>query len=661
MGRDIRYAIQALWRTRTFTIAATITLGLAIGANATIFGLVDGLWLRPPGVPRAGELTRVFATTATADTGVWSYPEYEEISQVAAFSGVVAKGSRGALVHEDAASPDLVLVNVVSINFFSVLGVRPAHGRLFAPGDEHALEARSGVVLGHAFWQRRYGGDPSVVGRTIKLGRSGNVPVTVLAVLPRSFRDLDPSGDRDLWLPPATWIRLTNRTEFTQRDNRWFSIVARRRDARVLSAQAELSALTAAMAREFPAISEGRGVRVVSDRRYRLERGGVSARALLGLVLLVVLITCVNVANLMLARAAARTREIATRVALGAGRWRVMRQMLVESAVLGALGAAAGLAIATWLIRVLPAILPQPPGFPAMFVFQVDVRVLTFTFAVTVLTTMLFGLLPSWIASRGDVATLIKGSSALAGSRRANRYARQAFVVGQIAVSLVLLSAAGVLARSSAATQTADIGIVRKPILTAWSSMEISAQAAADTVPRLEALPGAEHVAVAIRAPMSLSGGGLARGVFLPHAPPQGGEGLPEVKFNAVSTNYFATLGTRVLRGRGFTDEDQRPGEPVIVVNQAFVDQFFGGGDAIDRTVRLRAADGPIHRIVGVVENSVVVQIDDKDKPYFFLPYWRGRYGEITYFIETAGNPGNLAAPVRESRRQRTPASNRAG
>jgi hypothetical protein len=162
-------------------------------------------------------------------------------------------------------------------------------------------------------------------------------------------------------------------------------------------------------------------------------------------------------------------------------------------------------------------------------------------------------------------------------------------------------------------------------------------------------LPGVASVAVAVRAPLSLSGGGLAQAVFVPETPPQPGEGLPQVKYNAVSANYFATVGTRLLRGRLFTDEDERPGEPVVVVNQAFVERFYRGQDAIDRTIRLRSVDGTVHRIIGVVENSVVVEIDDKDRPYFFLPYWRGDFSEITYLVEAATGSGSLAAPVRDT------------
>lgn len=650
MLRDLKCALHSLWRSRVFTVSSVLALGLAIGANATIFGLIDALWLRPPGVPRPGELTRVFAMQqrSMARAG-WSYPEYLELQKVSAFSAVIARGGRGTMVRDGSSPPVLTLLNVVSMNFFSVLEVTPAHGRVFMPGDEAALDEQPGVVLGHAFWQRHFGGDPAVVGRTILLGRGGGVPVRVLAVLPRTFRDLDAAADRDLWLPPATWAALGNREEFGRRDDRWFAVFARRRAKDVAAAQAEVSALVANMAREHPASSAGRTARVVSHDRHRREAAGVMAVALFGLVLIVVLITCVNLAHLILARGAARSREIATRVALGASRWRVTRQLIVESIVLGALGGTAGLVIAVWLMRLLPAILPQPPGFPSFLVFQVDLRVLTFTLAVSCLTTLLFGLAPAWIAGRSDVVALIKGAPA-EGGRRRNRVARQALVIAQVAVSLVLLSAAAVLARTFMAAQTADIGIERKALITAWCSVPTAQRPLAlDAVGKLEALPGVRRVAVAFRAPLSLSGGGMAHPLWFPEAPPSAAEGLPQVKFNAVSANYFDVLGIDLLRGRGFTEADQRPGEPVVVVNQAFVDRFYGGGEAINRSVRLRNASGLDHRIVGVVENGVVSAIEDKGTPYFYLPYWRGSYGDLTYLVEPATGAAPLHASIRQA------------
>jgi putative ABC transport system permease protein len=657
MLRDLKYAVQSLWRSRTFAAAAILALGLAMGANATIFGLIDGLWLRPPGIPHPRELTRVLAVQGAANRGAWSFAEFRDFQTMSAFSGVVAKGGRGALLHEGGGVPDLLLVNVVSTNFFTVLGVNALHGRVFTPGDEAALDAQPGVVLGHAFWRRRFGGDPAIVGRTITLGRTGEVPVLVLGVLPPSFRDLDAAGDRDLWLPPVTWTRLDPGQKFERRDDRWFGVFARRRAPSESAAQAEASALVANWAREYPAHSAGRTVRVVSDDSYRLEIGGVSAFALLGLVLLVVLITCVNLANLLLARAAARTREIATRVALGASRWRVARQMLAESVVLGACGGAAGIAIAAWSIHLLPAVLPQPPGMPPLMLFQVDGRVLVFTLIVSFATTLLFGLMPCWIAARGDVVMLIKSSSAVAGSRRAHRFTRSVLVAGQIAVSLVLLTAAGVLARNFMAARSMEIGFDRKPIVTAWCALGDAPQAAAiEGLARLQALPGVSSVAVAVRAPLSLSGGGMAQGIWLPETPPRAGEGLPQVRYNAVSANYFTALGTRLRRGRAFAADDERPGEPVIVINEAFADRFFPGRDPIDRRVRLRSNSGVEHRIIGIVENGVVSEITDKNAPYFYLPYWRGRYGDLTYLVVPAGEPANLQAAIRDTLKSIHPA-----
>ena len=616
MWRDIRYAAKGLARTPIFTLSATLALGLAIGANATIFGLIDALWLRPPGVAHPGRLVRVFATTATEREGSWSYPEYLALrDDSTSFSGVVARGLRGATMAAEDGTSDLLLVNVVSMNFFSALGIAPGMGRLFAPGDEPSLERQPGVVLGHAFWRSRFGADPGIVGQTIRLGRSHPIAVTVLGVLPETFRDLDPEGDRDLWLPPATWTRLTNPAEFEGRANRWFQIAAvRKDDVPVATADAEVARLAANLAASFPTTNAGRGARAMADLDYRLDNGGVNAEALLGLVLLVVLITCVNVANLLLARGAARTREIAVRVALGAGRFRLLRQLMTESLLLGVFGAVAGFTIALWTIRLMPALLGAPPGFRSFTVFQVDGRVLLFTLAVTIVTTCLFGIVPSWLSVRADVAMLIKGGTGSVDARAERRF-RQALVTSQIAISVVLLCGAAVMTRSFAETKRADIGVTRRPLLSAWVTLEDSTPAAIrEALDRLRRTPGVVHAAVAIRAPLSLSGGGRARPMYFPDQPPAPGEGLPQIKFNAVSADYFDTIGTRVVAGRVFTPADEGPGEPVVVVSQQFERQFFPGG-ALGRRVQPGGADAPVHRIVGVVQDAVINRIGEPAEP----------------------------------------------
>ena len=231
MWRDLRSAMRVLVKNPSFTLAVILALALAIGANGAIFGLVDALWLRPPGVREPGRLVRIFATTPAEDDAPWSWPEYLELAgRVRTLEQVAVRGPRGAVLTQPDGSQQLLLVNVVSLNFFEMLGVQPAAGRLFSPADRASLDADPAVVLGYTFWQSHFGGDPAIVGRTLPLGRGASTTVRVMGVLPSSFRELEAAADRDVWLPPETWMRLGGgRTEFEQRDSRWFDMIARRR------------------------------------------------------------------------------------------------------------------------------------------------------------------------------------------------------------------------------------------------------------------------------------------------------------------------------------------------------------------------------------------------------------------------------------------------
>jgi predicted permease len=655
MWRDLRYAVVTLLRTPIFTLAATLALGLAIGANATIFGLVDGLWFRPPGVRQPETLVRVFSKTDRSARQLWSYPEFTDIGErIQSLDGAVALGRRGAAVRGDDGTTTLLLANVVSMNFFTVLGVTPAHGRLFAPGDESAIQAQPAVVLGHAFWRRHFGGDPSIVGRTMPLDRGRPLAVTVLGVLPERFRDVDAAGDRDLWMPVETWAHLVNpddfRFDFERRDSRWFEIFGRRREGVATdTVTSELAVLASSLAATYPDLNAGRGAWAQSDFNYRLENGGANAMALLGLVLLVVAITCVNLANLLLARGAARSREIAVRVALGAGRWRVLRQLMIESAILGLFGVIAGMTIALWLIRLLPAVLVPAPGMTSYLLFQADGRVFAFTLVVSLVTTLLFGVIPSWIAAGADAAPVMRGTVGTEAAAPKARAGRNALVVVQVAVSLVLLSAAGLLVRSFLEAAHADLGFARKPLLTAWVTGSNAPVALwGEAVSRLQALPGVTRVAVAVRAPLSLSGQGLAFPVTIDGIPHDPAKGVPAVRFNAVSASYFATMGTRVIRGRTFEPADERGGELTVVVSEQFAKHFFGDADPIGRVARIGRDGGADHRIIGVVQDATVIsQLGEAVAPYMYLPYWRGRYGEITYLLETSVPAADLTSQVR--------------
>ena len=648
MLRDLRTAIRGLAHAPTFTFTAVLALALAVGANGAIFGLVDALWLRPPAVRSPGTLVRVFATTPAESEAPWSWPEFEEIrARTTSFVDVAVRGRRGAVMTAADGSQDLLLVNVVSTNFFEMLGIAAAAGRLFTPADAGSLEAAPSVVLGHEFWQTRFGGDPDTIGRTIQLGRGTASAVTVMGVLPRAFRDLEAAADRDLWMTPQTWTRIGGaRVEFEQRDSRWFEMIARRRQAvTVDGADAEIGSLASAFASDHPAISAGRSARVVDDLDHRLETGGVAAKAMLGLVLLVVLITCVNVANLLLARAAARTHDMAVRLSLGAPRWRIVRELAAESVVLGSLGAAGGLIVAGWLIRLLPAVLSAPPGMRAMVAFETDLRVLVFTGTVAAVTTILFGLAPALMAARTDLVSVIR--SATGASPRAGAF-RRLLVVAQVATSLVLLCIAADLARSFIALERADLGFTRKPLLTLWTTFgNDRRETIEEAVRQLESLPGVTRVAVAIRAPLSLSGGGLARPVLVPGAPRDQAGAVPSVKFNAVSSNYFEVMGTRIVRGRPF-DSGDTPGEATVVVSEQFVRRFLSGRDPLGSMIDV--ADTP-HRIIGIAQDAIVNEIAEAPQPYMYLPFEHGQYGETTFIVD-AQNVGATATAARASLRR---------
>jgi putative ABC transport system permease protein len=335
-------------------------------------------------------------------------------------------------------------------------------------------------------------------------------------------------------------------------------------------------------------------------------------------------------------------------VALGAGRVRLLRQLMTESLLLGLFGAIAGLVFAMWLIRLMPALLGVPPGGRSFTLFQADARVLLFTLLVTLLTTCLFGIVPSWLSARADVAPLIKGGAA-GGDARAERRLRQALVISQIAISVVLLCGAAVMTRSFIETRRADVGVTRKPLLSAWiSAQDFTQPSVRAALDRLAAVPGAVHAAVAIRAPLSLSGGGRAMPVYFPNQPPAPGEGLPEVKVNAVSADYFTTVGTRLIAGRAFTRDDETPGEPVVVVSQQFERRFFPGRSAVGARVRPGGANAPEHRIVGVVQDAVIAEIDEPAEPYFYLPFFRGSYGEVTFLVQTAADAGAFTTTLKQ-------------
>jgi len=638
--RDFRVALRVLARRPLFTLIAALSLALGIGANSAIFSLVDALWFRPPAIRDPGRIVRIFGVTSQDRRGLLSYPEYLDFKKATAFRDAVIIGGRGAsLVEGD--NRELHNLYVVSTNFFTALGVKPALGRIFTPQDAPTEQV---VVLGNSVWQRRFGSDSSIVGCQIHIERSGDLMVTVIGVLPKTFRDVDPGSDRDFWFPDTMWPVLGDSKELIARDDRWFRVFARLGPGvTVQSANAQIQAIAQRMAETSPSTNRDRRATVITDRDYRFEQAGANALALLAIVALVVLISSVNVANLLLSRAGSRGTEMAIRLAIGAGRARLIRQLMTENFLLGLAGLALGLLLGAAITTALPSLIIQPPGFFVPIDFNFDSRVLAFSLAVSLITIVFFGLAPAWKSARPDLLPALKGEAAFASSNR--RWPlRNWLAVAQIGVSLTLVACAGVLARSFFNTRTADLGFGRKPLLLVWIESSAKPPEYREVIAHFESLPGVRSAAAAVRAPLSLSSNGMFRLVTFPGRPDLADKPPFEIKYNAVTANFLSTMGTPVLRGRGFEKSDEDPGATSVLINERFAQQFFPGQDPVGKIIRVAKRD---HTIIGVVKNAPINAVGESPEPYMYLDYWTNFSTEVTFLIETQGDPVALALAAR--------------
>lgn len=639
MIRDLRLAFRVLASRPAFTLVAALSLALGIGANSAIFSLVDGLWFRPLAVPRAGDIVRIFGITNQDREATLSYPEYVNVKrQAPALSEVVAVGGRGAFL-VDGDSRRLITLNLVSPDFFTAMGVQAALGRVFTAEDEPLV-----VVLGNSFWANHYGSDPGIVGKKIHIQRAHDVLVTVIGVLPETFRGIVTGGDRQMWFPAQSWPMLGDQKELETRNFRWLHVIARLAPgASPTTAGAQAAAIAARMEQTYPADNRGRRLSVVPDLNYRLEQAGTNGLALLAIVLLVVLISSVNVANLLLSRAGVRGREIAVRIALGAGRARLVRQLMAENTLIGAAGLLLGLGIGVAILSLLPSLILQPPGFHLALDFRFDSRVLWFSLALSAATLALFGLAPAWQTLRPDVVPALKGEAAFAAGRRYPL--RNWLAAAQVAVSMTLLASAGVLIQSFANTRTSDLGFARKELLLVWlNAPDVKPAEYRQCIARFESLPGVRSVAAAVRAPLSLSSNGIFQRVTFPGRTEYAGAAPDEIKYNSVTANFLSTMGTPILRGRGFQANDEIPGANSVLINERMAQRFWPGADPINQTIALAGRD---HRIIGVVKNAPFNEVGETPEPQLYLSYWANFEPEVTFLIETQGDAAALAQAAR--------------
>ncbi len=634
LWQDARYALRMFAKNPGATAVAVLSLALAIGPNATLFSVVDRMFLRPVTVQGSSEIFFLYPKADRAGRSESpSFPDFLDYQArgrgVAEF---IANSGRGVTVNVNGAN-QLVFVVLVSDNYFPVLGVRAAVGRMLVESDAR-FEGAPPVVLSYSLWQRKFGGAADILGKTIMLQFQ---PFYVVGVAPRDF--LQPSQHltpNDAWAPMSAATLLGGREPLTQRGKGTVDITLRLRPG-VSRQQAEttLSAIAAQLNREYPATNRAKSVSLdpAADRGK-----AILGAIILSLVSLVLLIACANVAGIRLAQGEARRREFAMRLALGAGRWRLLRQLLAESLLLALAAAGLGLLLARVLMEAIPEALPSLPVTLDLGL-RVDARMLAYLLALAVVTTLATGLFPAVRVSRPDLTAVLKGETP---SARSRSWFRGGLIVAQIACAQFLLVVTGLLVGSYLQVQHIRPGFdMSRHLLFATllpATEHPKANLYEDMLGRLSALPGVRRVASVGSPPLSGSGGGAQR-VSIP------GTTDEPVGIGAywVGPEYFTAMGTAILRGREFTALDSAG---VVIVNERMARGFWGdAGRAIGQFIRV---DGKDRQVVGVVETGKYQTLLEPPTPIFFLP----AHGAETVVIETEGDPAAMAGSVRKAFRE---------
>jgi putative ABC transport system permease protein len=639
--QDLRYGARMLIKNPGFTLIAIITLSLGIGATTAIFSVVDAVYLRAWPAPNPEQLAVIRTQTPQGMWPMVAYADYQDLNrQTISFAGILAYSRQSRFLHLGVEA-EMILVDVVSPNYFSVLGLNAAAGQMFAAESSTPV-----AVISHDLWRRRFGGDPNLIGKQIRLNDKF---VTVMGVAPAGFHGLQRFVPTNIWLPVSDWAQGD---ELTSRDNRNYELVGRLKPATgIEQARAELASLSANLAAAYPATNRDRKF-IATSEAERVRGELPSAAFLLAVVGLVLVVACANVAGLLLARAETRRKDIAIRQALGASRRRLLRQSLTESLLLALAGAALGLLLTSWLLDLQPAILPPSP-VPLGFDLRVDGRTLSFAVMVTALTVSLFGLWPALRAAKVDLVSSLKNDGA--NSLRERITARNVIVVGQIALSALLLTVAGLLLRSFLFSQSIHPGFeAGRNLLAVKIAPSIEG---ADRIrnfysllaERVRALPGVKEASYARRILLSGSGGGASKRVALPGVDLPIEERTPMIKFNAVAANYFATVGTRILQGRGFDERDAAAAPKVAVITQTMAQRYWPKGDALDQRLLVEGAE---YRIIGIAEDAKVIDIHEPIAPYIYFAFAQASVAEAAILVETAGDPAALVEVVRQQIRE---------
>ena len=649
--QDLRYAIRTLVKKPGFTVTTIMTLALGIGASTAIFTVVDGALLRGLPYKSPQQLYHVWERTPRREfpQREFSYPDYQDYQQNHALELAAYTGGGGIM--SGRGEPERVASPMASANFFSVLGVEPVIGRTFQSGEDKPGAPRV-AVLTYGMWQSKFGGDASVLGQPLTINGEN---YTVVGVLPASFQFA--LRNNDLWLPYQP-----SEAQLTRRFMHGTNLIGRLNPGVTIEqANSELSVIGSRIEQEHNQSHAGTSVRLVSLQEQIVGDVKPILYVLLAAVGFVLLIACANVASLLLTRSLSRYKEVAIRAALGASRWRVIRQLLTESLLLSFVGGLAGLLVAYWGLHALVGALPdqQLNSLPFLKSLQIDTRILAFSFVLSALTGILFGSVPALQSSRLDLnETLKEGGRTMAGGAR--QRLRSVFVASEIALAVVLLVGAGLMMKSLFRLLQTNGGFNPSNVLTMTVVLPPAQYTDANALnnfhdqlkERIQSLPGVASAGSIDILP--LQGGNTTRFYVEGDPVPQPGEAI-EANIRFPDESYFQTLGIPLIAGRHFDSRDNSDSPGVVIIGKTIADRVFAGRDPIGRRLKYASFDTPGDLIIGVVGDVKISGLDEEIRPVLYYPFRQNASPFSTLVVKSSTNPNSMATTVREQIRALEP------
>ena len=655
---DVRYAVRSLLKNRGLTAAAVLSLGLGIGANTTMFAWVQAVLFRPiPVAADPGTIRIAAMENREGQSRSWSYPNYQDFRDRATQMAVVAQDDQTLSIAVDDTA-ERAWGALVSGNYFEVMGVHAAAGRLFTPQDDVAPGGHPVAVISYAYWQWRFSGDPAIVNKQVLIN---NVPITIVGVAPEGFIGSFLGVASSAWVPMAMQREMMGGDRMGQRGNGWMqSLVRLEPGVSDDQAQAEATSIMAQLEQEFPQFNDGRRLRIVQT--WEAPFGAATVLTpVLGvlsvLVALVLVIACANVANLLLSRAVSRRREVAVRLSLGASRFRLIRQLLTESLLLAGLAGAAGAVMAYWTMDLLMAFVP-PVDMPIDLGLRMDGMTLLFALAVSTVTGIVFGLVPALQASSPQTVHALKEEGRGASVGRATGHLRNTLVVSQVAVCLVLLVGAVLFLRSFIAAQAISPGFDPDRLVTASMDMFPSGYTGERhrdfqrrALEAVRSLPGVRSAAFGSRIPLGFGGNNSTSVAIDGYVPRENEEVV--INYSTVGAGYFETMAIPVRQGREYSEVDTAESPRVLVINEAMARRYWPQGNALGGRVRM----GPnAWQVVGITADAKYNSINERPLPQLFLPMARSEVSTLRLFVRTIGDPSPMVAEVRNAIRALDPA-----